>query len=174
VYPLHSTPPSKDKFSFFTKVANGEKIEIVIEIESRVNPFMQHVLNLAFGPRGQDGKIDDFASVKHLNYSKAFSTIIFCALTFLKEHPDVYLGIDGSDFRRAYLYYRTLQRNYDYLNDYFSIQGIKYYIRVLRGKDKYDLLSIDTHEVMSIPYNVEKAPLVNHKSLFNYFVFSLI
>lgn len=59
--------------------------------------------------------INDFAMVEHLHPSKALSTVLFCGLSFLQANKEAYVGIDGSDFRRAYLYYRALIRNYDYL-----------------------------------------------------------
>ncbi len=171
----HLTPVTDDltKFTFQTELVSGT-MEIVVELEPARNPFLQdEFLNLAFGPVGNNGTIDDFAAVKHLHYSKAFSTVIFCGLVYLRENPEMYLEIDGSDFRRAYLYFRILQRNYDYLNEYFRLLGVKYYARVLRGKDKNDDLSIDPDELTSIPSHIDKGPLVNHKSLFNYFLFCL-
>ncbi|SFD90940.1 hypothetical protein SAMN05518672_103806 [Chitinophaga sp. CF118] len=173
VYPLNAVSTDSNKSYFFTELVNGERLKIIVEIEQVKNPFVNDFLSLAFGPAGTDGEINDFAAVKHLDYSKAFSTVIFYALTFMKNNPGIYLGIDGSDFRRAYLYYRILQRNYDYLNDYFRIYGIKYYVRLLRGKDKNDSLNIDEQEVKSIPTSITKTPLTKHKSLFNCFLFSL-
>jgi hypothetical protein len=132
---------------------------------------MSEFLNLAFGPLGEDGSIDDFAAIQHADYSKAFSTILLGAMTYLKSNPNLYVGIDGSDFRRAYLYFRTLQRNYNYLQQHFRIFGVKYYARVLRGKDKYDQMSIDPEELIYTPFSINNEPLTNHKSLYNYFIF---
>jgi hypothetical protein len=117
--------------------------------------------------------MNDFASVQHANYSKALSTVLFCALAYLETQPEKYIGVDGSDFRRAYLYYRTIQRNYSYLKEYFRLYGVKYYARILRGSDKNDAMTVDISELYSVPYNIDEQPLNNHKSLYNYFIIYL-
>jgi hypothetical protein len=88
----------------------------------------------------------------------------------LRTNPDRYLGIDGSDFRRAYYYYRIMQRNLAYLENHFKIFGAKYYARVLRGQDKNSDLFVDPQELISIPYKIENVPLTDHESLFNSFL----
>jgi hypothetical protein len=169
------TPLSADlnKFSFHSPTTQGKSILILVQIQHTSNPFIPEFLNLAFGPLSHDGSIDDFATVSHTSYSKAFSTILLCAMIYLKNNPNVYIGIDGSDFRRAYLYFRTLQRNYNYLQQYFRVFGLKYYARVLRGKDKYDQMSVDPEELTHAPFVINSEPLTNHKSLYNYFIFYL-
>jgi hypothetical protein len=162
-----------DEFSFFSPTTQGHSQLITVKIKRASNPFMPEFLNLAFGPLGKDGVIDDFATVQHANYSKTFSTILLCAMICLRANPDLYIGIDGSDFRRAYLYFRTLQRNYHYLKQYFHIFGMKYYVRILRGQDKHDQMPIDPEELTSVPFVINNEPLTNHKSLYNYFIFYL-
>jgi hypothetical protein len=171
-YILETVADDLREFTFKSPISKTEFVTIVVEIESAWNPFIPKFLNLAYGPE-KDGQIDDFAAVPHVNPSKALTTVLYCGLLFLKHNPGEYLGIDGSDFRRAYLYYRTLQRNYNYLTDHFKLYGLKYYARVLRGRDKNDFLEIDPDELVNISSLIENKPLTNHKSLFNYFIFYL-
>lgn len=172
-YELNFTSPSLNKFSFYSPTLQGNSQLILVEIQETGNQFIPEFLNLAFGPPNAKGEIDDFATVAHTNYSKAFSTILFCAIVYLNNNKDVYVGVDGSDFRRAYLYFRTLQRNYNYLRQYFRLYGLKYYARVLRGRDKYDQMAVDSEELTHAPFVIDNMPLTNHKSLYNYFIFYL-
>jgi hypothetical protein len=172
-YELTSLSPTMKKFSFHSPTQQGNRQLIIVEIQQTGNQFIPEFLNLAFGPPNEEGEIDDFASVTHLSHSKAFSTILLCATVYLKINPDAYIGIDGSDFRRAYLYFRTLRRNYDYLQQYLRLFGLKYYARVLRGKNKFDQMSVDPEELTYVSFTIGKAPLTNHKSLYNYFIFYL-
>lgn len=172
VYEVQVQSSDLTKFTFESPITGGGTTEIHVWIQAAQNAFLQEFLNLCFGPV-VDVQMNDFASVSHENYSKAFSTVLFCALAYLETDREKYIGVDGSDFRRAYLYYRTIQRNYNYLTDYFRMYGVKYYARVLRGKDKNDHMSVDVNELYSVPFLIENKPLDNHKSLFNYFIFYL-
>ncbi len=95
--------------TFNTEIAGGEEIPLQVEISSSAHELLPTVFNLAFGPINEKGKIDDKAEIAHADYSKVFSSILLAALTYLTDHPDQYLGIDGSNNARAYLYYRFLQ-----------------------------------------------------------------
>ncbi len=172
IYELHVNTTNLKSFSFSSPTINGDNVHIEVWIQDAENLFLQDFLNLCYGPVA-DGTMNDFASVPHLDHSKALSTVLFCALTYLETQPDKYIGVDGSDFRRAYLYYRTIQRNYDYLRDYFRLFGVKYYARILRGSDKNDNMTVDISELYSVPYKIEQQPLNNHKSLYNYFIMYL-
>lgn len=174
IYDLIPFSGELNVFSFLSPIIDGRHQLILVKIQNAANAFMPEFLNLAYGPPNQDGTIDDMAVVQHANYSKTFSTILFCALSYLKSNGSGnFIGIDGSDFRRAYLYFRTLQRNYEYLSKYFRLLGLKYYARVLRGKDKYDHMSVDLEELTHVGFSIKNKPLRNHKSLFNYFIFYL-
>lgn len=173
IYEITPLSDTLNKFSFYSPTIDGNSVLIIVDIQKAHNQFIPEFLNLAFGPTNNNGIIDDFAKVPHQNYSKTFSTILLCGMAYLNNNPDVYIGIDGSDFRRAYLYFRTLTRNYDYLNQYLRMYGIKYYARVIRGKDKYDQMSIDPEELTHVPFIIDNQPLTNHKSLYNYFIFYL-
>jgi hypothetical protein len=167
-YPFETLEPDHTKFTFKSPVLNGEPVAITVIIESAYDPFLKQFMNLAFGPE-IDGKIDDFAAIHHTNPSKALSTVLVCGYKYLKANPKLYIGIDGSDFRRAYFYFRILQRNYTYLHQRFRIFGIKFYIRVIRGKDKNDQLGIDIKDLIHLPNEIENKPLTIHQSLYNYF-----
>lgn len=173
VYDLIFINQAFTEFIFESPLYGSGVINIHVLIQSANNPFLKQFNNLAFGPK-VDGQLNDFVSIKHKNSSKALSTVLFCGLAFLNLHPEEYLGIDGSDFRRAYFYYRMIQRNFHYLSDYFRIFGVKYYARVLRPRNKYDPMPVDVNELISFPYKIENQPLTNHKSLFNYYLCYLI
>lgn len=89
------------------------------------------------------------------------------------NNPDHMLGIDGSDNRRAVLYFRMLQRIYDYLNNYFEIFGLKYYVRMTRfGKRQYDN-PFDFADVLPSPEKIIKNMRIRLEWLYNYFIFKL-
>lgn len=79
-----------------------------MEISNEAHELIPNVYNLAFGPTNARGDIDDKAQLTHKDYSKVFSTILFDGLIYLNSNRDHYLGIDGSDNARAYLYYKFL------------------------------------------------------------------
>jgi len=93
-------------------------------------------------------------------------------MAFLEEHLDSYVGIDGSDNARAYLYYRCIQNNFDYLNSIFDISGVKYYIRMLRDA-KDGNCDLDDDDIISTHRPIEPYEKVKPEKLFNYFIFSL-
>lgn len=113
-------------------------VQIGVLIGHQPQALLPNVYNLAFGPMDDNNEIDDQAKVAHADHSKVFSTIILSALTFLNNNPDKYLGIDGSNNARAYLYFRTIQNNYYILTQYFDIFGVNYYVRVLRKANDAD------------------------------------
>lgn len=167
-YLLDHIEPDFTKFTFKSPVLKNGQVTITVKIRSAPSLFVEEFINLSFGPE-IDGQIDDFAAIPHVNLSKALSTVLFCGYKYLQANPGTYIGIDGSDFRRAYYYFRILQRNYTYLHQHFSIYGIKFYVRLIRGHDKNDFLKIDPKELIYLPYPIENKPLINHKSLYNYF-----
>ena len=135
--------------------------------------MLPNTYNLAFGPLKVDGYIDDKAALTHKDYSKVFSTILFSAFTYLKRNPDHFIGIDGSDNNRAYLYYKFLQRNYDYLSKHFNVFGIKYYVRISRlGKTQYDN-PFNFDDVQSTPNEIQKGKKLPPDEMYNYFTFGL-
>ena len=157
---------------FPTELSTGEEVELKIEISNEAHALLPNIFNLAFGPINDRGQIDDRAEVPHKDYSRVFSTILLHALNYLTSNPDQYLGIDGSDNFRAYYYWRFLQRNYDYLNKYFEMFGLKYYVRITRfGKNQYDN-PFDFEDIDAQPDRIQKT---NEwpKLMYNYFIFKL-
>jgi hypothetical protein len=134
---------------------------------------MPGVYNLGFGPVTEDGHINDKAELPHCDYSQVFPTILFVGYRYMVKTPAHMLGIDGSDNRRAVLYFRMLQRNYDYLDNYFEIFGLKYYVRMTRfGKRQYDN-PFDFADVLPSPEKIIKNMRIRLEWLYNYFIFKL-
>jgi hypothetical protein len=165
----YSTYLSPDiKYSAFdTELVNGKKLRLDIKISTNEHHLMPDVYNLAFGPFDENHEIDDKVKLKHKSHSKVFSTIVFEALSFLSEHPDKFLGIDGSNTARTYMYYRCIQNNYDYLATHFLIYGVNYYARILRdGTPDFDLDSL-----LIVPNPIHKGEIISCEKLYNYFIF---
>lgn len=154
---------------FFSETPLGQ-IELYVSILASNNQFLGQIPNLAFGPLKGDGSIDDNAKIKHIDNSKIYSTILFGSLTFLKTQNQSFIGVDGSNHIRAFLYYKVLQLNYDYLAQYFHMAGVKYYIRLLRGKHKTDAYVTDNEDLTIIPMQITKLLRIENRKLFNYFI----
>lgn len=118
LYSIDAISEDLREADFQSELHDGTKIPLKIEISDEPHHLLHNVYNLAFGPLDSRGRIDDQAELEHSNYSKVFSTILFTGLTYLNSNPNHYLGIDGSSNARAYLYYKFLQNNYDYLNQF--------------------------------------------------------
>ena len=162
------------RIAFFpTVLRDGREVLLKIEISNEAHDLLPNVFNLAFGPQNERGEIDDKAELAHENYSKVFSTILLNALNYLNENPGHYLGIDGSDNSRAYYYWRFCQRNFDYLSQYFSMYGLKYYVRISRfGKTQYEN-PFDFDDIHVEADRIIKTD-VWPKLMYNYFIFKLI
>lgn len=173
-YDIENISSDLREFQFNTEVAGGGLVTLTVKIFNNYSPFIPEVYNLAFGPLKEDGEIDDKCAIEHKNYEKAFSTILFGALAFLNTNEGQFVGIDGSNTVRAYLYYRMLQTNYDYLSQYFKLFGVKYYVRLLRGKTNGDSYIADNQDLTNIPHKILKGERVLIPKLYNYFIFNLI
>ncbi|MES1249048.1 MAG: hypothetical protein ABUL46_00110 [Chitinophaga rupis] len=158
--------------TFQTELADGSFVPLKVEISNEAHELLPNVYNLAFGPMNQKGQIDDKAQLTHKDYSKVFSTILLNGLTYLDNNKKNYLGIDGSDNARAYLYYMFLQRNYNYLDKFFNIYGLKYYVRITRfGKTQYDN-PFDFEDVRPYPDRIQKGTKLPPELMYNYFIFN--
>jgi hypothetical protein len=155
-------------FSIFdSALINGGTARLGIKISFDEHPLMMDVFNLAFGPVNIENQIDDQAKLRHQDYSKVFSTIVFEGLSFLTKNPNKFLGIDGSSTAKAYMYYRVIQKNFDYLNAYFDIYGVNYYVRILRdGANDHD-----DDDFLTVPKLIRKGEVIKPGKLYNYFVF---
>lgn len=94
-------------------------------------PF--EVFNLTFGPVNDMGNIDDHVKLGHENIGKLFSTILLQVIQFLKSHPEVAVGIDGSTDSRTYMYHRLFLTNEKYLAAYCDAVGVDWFVKVLRN-----------------------------------------
>lgn len=161
------------EFQFTSFDIHGSPVEMYVRIVDNWNPLLPEVFNLGFGPLNSLGEIDDMAVISHRDNSKVYSTILLGAITFLEANPDRYVGIDGANFTRACLYYRLFRLNHDYLSTHVNSYGIKYYIRLLRGKEKADPLVPDEDDIIMNPFKMSKHLTIRWEKMFNYFVFSL-
>jgi hypothetical protein len=161
--------------TFNTTLKNGDIVPIGVNISEEEHPFIPNVYNLGFGPLGPNNQIDDKIKLCHQNYSKLFSTIVLTGMSFLENNTDKFLGIDGSNNARAYMYYRCIHNNYNYLRQYLNIYGVNYYIRILRkSKNKDSPVPFDEGDIIVKPQIINKDTQVRHEKLYNYFIFNLI
>lgn len=173
-YPLESLSEDLTASAFSTVLQNENQVRIGIIISSVPHPYLPDVYNLAFGPLDSAGQIDDKAKLLHKHHSKVFSTVLLACFTFLEKFPDRYLGVDGSNNARAYLYYRCIQNNFEYLEQFFLMHGAKYYVRILRKpNDEDEGHPVDSEDIIAIPAKIQKGIRIDSNLLFNYFMFKL-
>ncbi|RFM26767.1 DUF6934 family protein [Deminuibacter soli] len=172
VYEINPLSEDLRVSTFITDLQDGTSIPLQVEISSEPHALLSSVFNLAFGPLNARGQIDDIAELAHEDYSKVFSSILFAGVTYLTDHRDHYLGIDGSNDLRAYLYFRHLQRNFTYLDNLFEMYGLKYYVRINRfGKNQYDN-PFDFNDVIPSPVGIKRREKWQD-AMYNYFIFKL-
>ncbi|WEK35704.1 MAG: hypothetical protein P0Y53_24725 [Candidatus Pseudobacter hemicellulosilyticus] len=173
-YEVEQVDNSPRNYQFFTELTSGEKVLLGVKISLQAHPLMSNVYNLAFGPVDKYNNINDQSKLQHKNYSKVFSTIIYIGTIFLMENQDKYLGIDGSNNARAYFYYRSLQNNLAYLEQFFKLQGVRYYVRLLRKENPEDPGHlIDATDMATRLYPILPTEAVRFDKLYNYIVFNL-
>jgi hypothetical protein len=172
IYKVAARNAEQRASEFNTILASGEHVKLGIKISHTSHPLIPNTYNLAFGPVNRAGIVDDKARLSHQNYSKVFSTVLFEAMAFLKQHPFDYVGIDGSDNARANMYYRCIQNNLAYLNTIFTISGINYYIRMLRQAADGNC-DLDTEDIITVSKPIESREVMPSEKLYNYFIFNL-
>jgi hypothetical protein len=174
-YSIDPEEGSLNKGIFYTVLRSGQKKRMMMEISTTPHPHMKNIYNLAFGPLNRKGRIKDKELIIHADYSKAFSTILFFAKRYLEEAPDHAIGLDGSTNSRAYLYFRIIRQNYDYLSEQFEMYGVKYYVRLKRkGPELYEN-PFDFRDVEYGYHRLLKDELEYNRELetmFNYFIFT--
>lgn len=159
---------------FTSLLKDGSEILLGVEISKEAHPLMPNVYNLGFGPLDKSGQINDQIRLSHADHSRVFSTILVAAMVFLKEYPDRFLGVDGSNNARAYMYYRCIRNNLAYLSRYFNIQGTKYYARILRkSNDTDEGYPIDANDLLTSLQLIEEGECMTCDKLYNYFIFNL-
>jgi len=122
-------------FRFNALQKNGTSLEIIVQIRDIGDPLLPSVYNMGFGPPDGSGSFRDDISLEHSDPSKVFSTVMVLAIAFLERNPSFFIGIDGSDDRRAYLYHRMFRYNSNSLQDTLVLTGVDWYVRLLRSGD---------------------------------------
>jgi hypothetical protein len=121
------------RMTFVSPLTNGILQELLVKISPHPDPFLPNVFNLGFGPPGGPNDFLDNVRLKHANVSKVFSTVLFHGLIFLQSYPELTIGIDGSDDKRATMYHLMVKSNRTYLEDFFLLIGVDWYVRVFRN-----------------------------------------
>jgi hypothetical protein len=163
-------------YRFEAVLENGVNERLFVLVDDKAHPYLKDVYNLAYGPANDAEKIKDRDAVRLQDVSKVFSTILHCGLTFLRNNPGAFLGIDGSDHKRSCLFHRVIKNNFDYLDQYFQVSGVKFYARLLRFKSngpEYSEYLIDTGDMKTEPVLLKKNDTVDTNNLYNYFIFKL-
>lgn len=172
VYRIVAKNADQRASDFDTILTNTKRVRLGIRISRTPHPLIPNAYNLAFGPIMRNGSIDDKARLSYEDYSRVFSTVLLEAMSFLERHPDNYVGIDGSDNARTYMYYRCIQNNFTYLSSIFTIIGVNYYIRMLRqGEDGN--CDLDTDDMHTKHKEIEANEIINPEKLYNYFIFNI-
>jgi hypothetical protein len=172
VYKLNSPSNNLREVDFDAELADGSKRKLMIKIDEEEHELLPNVYNLSFGPEDEDGEIDPYARLRYKDYSKVFSTILWHARVYFSWNPDHWLGIDGSDNSRFFLYYRYIQQNYDYLSKYFKTKALKYYVRITRfGKKQYEN-PFDFNDIKDHFVDITQERSSQDDPLYNYFIFS--
>ena len=128
---------------------------------------MRGVYNLSFGPIDKKLHIDTRQKLSHKDHSKVFSTVLFAGLSYLNENKGKFLGFDGSNTARVYMYYRCILNNFEYLNAVFDIYGVNFYSRIFRADRPAN--DGNTYLIQTVP--IEPENYVHPNELFNYFKF---
>lgn len=156
---------------FYSPQRGGYDELIRVEIRPYPDEFLISVYNLAMGSVNERNEINDRIRLKHIDSNKVFSTVIFFSLAFLKEYPELIIGLDGSDDLRANLYHSMFVTNKQRLSEFFISIGVDWYVKLLRNQ-------------MDIERNKDGAPLFKPRperfdynrrrdDLYRYYMFQL-
>jgi len=158
------------RMTFNSPQIDGSVKLLLVKITPHPDSHLPNVYNLGFGPPDGLGGFYDDVKLKHNNISKLFSTVVFLGLTFLQEHPEMTIGIDGSNDLRATLYHLMYKTNRKYLSEFFKAIGVDWYVRIFRdGNYEADELGnyIAKPRPESFDYNR------NRHDLYRYYMLSL-
>lgn len=125
--------PDLSQAVFISEDKKGQPVRIKSIISPHPLEVLKDVYNFGFGVENEDGTIDDKIIVRHKDPAKLMSSVMFHAFTYLRNNKNQILGIDGSNDVRARLYHRMIKSNQDYLTAFFKIQGVDWYVRLLRN-----------------------------------------
>jgi hypothetical protein len=160
---------AKDKrlSTFESILIDGSTVKLGIKISRKQHTLMPGVYNLSFGPIDKKFNIDTRLKFSHKDHSKVFSTVLFAGLSYLNENKGKILGFDGSNTPRAYMYYRCILNNFEYLNAVFDIYGVNYYSRIFRD----DSQEYGGKDLFIDPMPIDPRKKIHPQKLFNYFTF---
>ncbi|WP_316748271.1 DUF6934 family protein [Pedobacter gandavensis] len=170
IYEVYPMIGEQDNKRFYAPQKDGSIRELLVIITEYPDPDLPNVFNLGFGPPNDDGGFIDNVRLWHKNLNKVFSTILFISLSFLKQHPYMAIGLDGSDDLRTRFYHCVLKQNSVYLKSYFMPFGIDWYVRIFRNgsyEQNPDGSYIDRPLLMDFDSNRE------NRDLYRYYVFIL-
>jgi hypothetical protein len=172
VYPFKGINKDLRLFIFQSPLQEGNSVPLYVRISETPHEVLPNVYNLGFGPITKTNQIDDNVQLRHANYSRVFSTILFACLSYLSANKEQFIGLDGSENIRAWYYWRILQFNFEYLSKHFNIYGLKYYVRISRfGKSHYEN-PFDFEDIHFRPVLIKKTTeRLDH--MYNYFIFGL-
>ena len=170
---IKSESDDSGKIHFKAALIDGSNEDFHVEISSEEHELLANVYNLAFGPLDENGSIDSAGKSKYADYSSVFSTIFFHAYSYLKHYPDRLLGIDGSTNSQAFKYYTFILKNFEYLNRYFNVYGVKYYVRISRYKKTQYENPFDFEDYNPLAEDIEVSDPIDLSHMYNYFVFKL-
>lgn len=157
---------------FDAELADGSVVRLKLEVSGMTHELLPHVYNLAFGPVDGNGKVNTHSRFTYRNRMKVFSTMLLFVDTYLRSHPEHYIGVDGSSNSRAELYYRGWQRNFNYLSAYMKLDGIKFFVRIARiGREQYHN-PFDFDDVQWSVFPVNRCDRPAGGIMYNYFVIS--
>lgn len=156
--------------TFESPQIDGSTRLLLVKIDHKDDPLLPNVCNLGFGPPdGKDSFIDN-VRLKHANVNKVFSTVLFQGLCFLEMHPQLTIGIDGSDDLRAALYHRIFRSNKKYLSPIFNSIGVDWYVRIFRdGRYEQDMQGYYIAKPKPEPFDYKRT----RHDLYRYYMFTL-
>ena len=134
-YPPETLADDLSEMTFISPQKDGSGQILMVQIAPHPDPLLPNVYNLGFGPPGGNGSFIDNVRLRHADIDKVFSTVLFHALTFLGDHRDLTIGVDGSDDLRARLYHGMFKSNKQYLSEHFIPIGVDWYVRYFRNGD---------------------------------------
>jgi len=150
---------------------DGREVELFILISPHSDPLLPNVYNLGFGPPDGNGSFLDDVRLNHQSLNKLFSTVIFHALNFLLNNPELTIGVDGSDDLRARLYHGMFKSNRGYLADYFLAIGVDWYVRIFRD---FSYEQEENGHYVSKPRPEPFDYVRDNRDLYRYYMFRLI
>lgn len=162
--------PDFSEMSFISPQKDGTNRELFVFVNPHPDAELPNVYNLGFGPPDGYGGFHDDVKLRHADHDKVFSTVLFHALLFLQENPNLTIGLDGSDDSRATLYHLMFKSNREYLDDFFIPIGVDWYVRIFRDNTyEQDEHGYFIKRPRPEPFNYERT----RHDLYRYYMFRI-